>query len=344
MVCKNVAVSILDGVVTLITGMSKLERLLAGDNSVSVLFLGPPLPTKLTNSILILRIEEQLLTVSELLYDDKRTAHHVTMEVARIFRVRPKYLTVLEQVIRQIRVANEGKKAVKQFLTVPFDWTDEAHRSELEEMWTCLTQKDLPEGSIPPRLPDGLGPISAEGMEAWKSIGFQEPSKDFRGVGVLGLKNLAYFARTHGPRAREVLHESTHDPRYWFPFASTGLNITAWLTQFLDEGHLRVFFYNNPADPLSIFSTIYCFVFLEFSRFWHLTRPKDIMQFGQVSEKFKTRILLTLEGVPDVSHHSEWGLNAQNSGEDLMEELTCWIDGEVHPHRHSRVLQHIVKI
>lgn len=75
-----------------------------------------------------------------------------------------------------------------------------------------------------------------------------------------------------------------------------GLNVTVWLLSLMDEHLLDVFFYNNPLPVLETFNVIYSFVFLEFSRFWHISRPSNIMQFGDVSRQFRSKITTTLSG------------------------------------------------
>ncbi len=67
------------------------------------------------------------------------------------------------------------------------------------------------------------GRISKE----WGDIGFQgvDPATDFRGMGVLGLQHLHYFASCRGLQARRALARSAHPPRF-YPFAITGINIS----------------------------------------------------------------------------------------------------------------------
>lgn len=113
-----------------------------------------------------------------------------------------------------------------------------------------------------------------------------------------------------------------------------------WLVEFLEDGYLDVFFYNNPLPPLDTFNSIYSFVFLEFSRFWRLCRPANILQFGQVSRRFLQRMRMTLSGIPFVfllvspeiaepASHSEWSVPQMSTGEELTTELKSWIDGQI---------------
>ena len=68
--------------------------------------------------------------------------------------------------------------------------------------------------------------------EEWGDVGFQglDPTTDFRGLGLLGLQQLVYFSKIHPEEARKVLLVSNH-PRRYFPFAATGINISAFMLE-----------------------------------------------------------------------------------------------------------------
>jgi len=65
-----------------------------------------------------------------------------------------------------------------------FDPANREHVALLERLWQVI----LPEEKTP-------GQVS----EQWKRLGFQgkDPSTDFRGMGLLGLLNLVYFAENY---------------------------------------------------------------------------------------------------------------------------------------------------
>eukprot|EP01113_Clastostelium_recurvatum_P035490 TRINITY_DN4958_c0_g1_i2.p1 TRINITY_DN4958_c0_g1~~TRINITY_DN4958_c0_g1_i2.p1 ORF type:complete len:578 (+),score=133.29 TRINITY_DN4958_c0_g1_i2:26-1759(+) len=73
-------------------------------------------------------------------------------------------------------------------------------------------------------------PLEERKSQKWKSVGFQgvDPATDFRGMGVLGLYNLTYYARTYPDRVREILAAKRE-----YPFAATGINVTNLLPQML---------------------------------------------------------------------------------------------------------------
>lgn len=67
--------------------------------------------------------------------------------------------------------------------------------------------------------------------EAWKEMGFQhiDPSSDFRGVGLLGLQNLIFFANKNPLQFEAIIKNSRS-----YPFAAAGLNITQYLLSSLN--------------------------------------------------------------------------------------------------------------
>ena len=69
-------------------------------------------------------------------------------------------------------------------------------------------------------------------------IGFQgeDPSTDFRGSGLLGLKNLIYFVKFNDNKAREVLEIST-SRKHWYFFAAAGINITGKLIHMIEVNY-----------------------------------------------------------------------------------------------------------
>eukprot|EP00920_Eleutheroschizon_duboscqi_P029863 GHVT01072514.1.p1 GENE.GHVT01072514.1~~GHVT01072514.1.p1 ORF type:complete len:438 (+),score=96.91 GHVT01072514.1:300-1613(+) len=194
-----------------------------------------------------------------------------------------------------------------------------------EDLTTCSGSTTTSSSLGPSQLP------VARPFKTWGDLGFQTPLKDFRGVGILGVDCLLHFATKHKRRAVEVLEES-RNPSHWFPFATTGINVVSWLLEWMSSGDLNAFFYFEDAaqlDSHSVFATIFSFTLLEFSRFWKLHRPKDIMQFGHVSQKFRSKFKETLHDLSNARAHSEWSITQEAmTGEDLVLELSGWIDGE----------------
>lgn len=81
--------------------------------------------------------------------------------------------------------------------TINFEHSNEVHQLLLTKLWTLL-QPDV----------ELEGPISKQ----WSDIGFQgtDPSTDFRGMGLLSLENLVFFATVYTDHARNILSHSLH--------------------------------------------------------------------------------------------------------------------------------------
>lgn len=75
----------------------------------------------------------------------------------------------------------------------------------------------------------------------WGDLGFQkhnDPASDFRGLGLLGLRQLVYFFEHHAAQARAILKQSAREDKY-FPFAATALSIGAFTVSLLREARLH---------------------------------------------------------------------------------------------------------
>ncbi|NWH38772.1 ELMD1 protein, partial [Chloropsis hardwickii] len=173
-------------------------------------------------------------------------------------------------------------------------------------------------------------PLKARISKQWCEIGFQgdDPKTDFRGMGLLGLYNLVYFAEWDTEIAQQVLTDSLH-PKYsniwqyldfnyffflsqlskaeWekkkfdkaigYSFAIVGINITDLAYNLLVSGALKTHFYNvaPEAPTLTHFQQTFCYLMHEFHKFWIDEDPLDIMEFNRVREKFYKRILRQLQ-------------------------------------------------
>lgn len=84
--------------------------------------------------------------------------------------------------------------------TITFDRNNESHRILLETLWEHLCPDNQLEGLV---------------SKQWTEIGFQgtDPGTDFRGMGLLSLENLVFFATVFTQYARNVLSHSNH-PTY----------------------------------------------------------------------------------------------------------------------------------
>lgn len=138
------------------------------------------------------------------------------------------------------------------------------------------------------------GPVSKQ----WTDIGFQgdDPRTDFRGMGLLGLDNLVFFASEHTEVARHVLSHSQH-PEYGYSFAIVGINLTSLLYHLLAKGKLKSHIFNAVAERPQVedFHRAYSYVFFEFDKFWLAEKPTDIMEFNRIRDKFEDKLLQMLE-------------------------------------------------
>merc|ERR1711862_874059 len=110
------------------------------------------------------------------------------------------------------------------------------HEMLLLQLWTLL-QPDTP--------------LLMRVTKQWQSIGFQgeDPKTDFRGMGMLGLSNLVYFAKEFTSAARHILSHS-HHPQFGYSFAIVGINLTHMAYKLLHDGALKPHMFNiNPHKP-----------------------------------------------------------------------------------------------
>lgn len=117
-----------------------------------------------------------------------------------------------------------------------------------------------------------------------------DPKTDFRGMGMLGLENLLFFATEYPQAASHVLSHS-HHPQYGYTFAIVGINLTSMAYYFLKDGQAKTYMFNARSLPnLKLFHRFYCYLFYEFDRLWIESKPQDIMEFSNIFSKFENVI------------------------------------------------------
>jgi hypothetical protein len=174
-------------------------------------------------------------------------------------------------------------KEVEQMRSIPYNEGDLNHEMWLLELWTLL-QPDRP--------------LDTRITKQWQDIGFQgeDPKTDFRGMGILGLQNLLYFAREYSSAAKHVLSHS-HHPHFGYSFAIVGINLTHLAYKLLQQEVLRTHFYNicdgNPT--IEDFHHFYSYLFVEFDKFWLECKPRDIMEFNRIRDLFENNVRSQLE-------------------------------------------------
>uniref|UniRef100_A0A8C7WZI4 ELMO/CED-12 domain containing 1 n=1 Tax=Oryzias sinensis TaxID=183150 RepID=A0A8C7WZI4_9TELE len=182
---------------------------------------------------------------------------------------------------------------VEKLRREPYDCDNAEHEEMLMKLWKELR-------------PDT--PLTSRISKQWCEIGFQgsDPKTDFRGMGLLGLHNLLYFAEHDKSAALQMLQDSLqpkHKERgFLYSFAIVGINITDLAYSLLVSGALKTHLYNvAPEMPnLQHFQQTFCYLMQEFQRFWIEEDPSDIMEFNRVRSKFHRRILRQLKN-PDMA-------------------------------------------
>lgn len=99
---------------------------------------------------------------------------------------------------------------------LPYSKEDPTHPPLLSRLWDLLVVLQPP--TIPSETTIDRGTLITPN---WKRFGFQgiDPATDFRGGGVLGLRNMLYLAELYPGLTREMLQEE-------YPFAITCINAT----------------------------------------------------------------------------------------------------------------------
>nr|SVE75925.1 EOG090X0AMT [Daphnia hispanica] len=171
--------------------------------------------------------------------------------------------------------------------TTGYDSSNAEHEKKLLELWNLL----MPMTELESRV-----------SNSWKDIGFQgdDPKTDFRGMGILGLENLHFFAKNYPDVALQVLSHSNH-PKHGYSFAIVGINLTHLAYNLWKDGTAKSHIYNLcchqlqvPCPTLLHFHRFYCYLFIEFDKLWITEKPLTIMEFGRIRSIFENDIRLLL--------------------------------------------------
>lgn len=199
----------------------------------------------------------------------------------------PEVHSQFEHVFRQCLVQINGyvqlQHNVERIRQTRYSNENSDHEDKLMKLWNTLTEGRK---------------LESRTSSQWSEIGFQgnDPQTDFRGMGQLGLDQLLYFPTKYSKEARSMLSKS-HNQYHGYSFAIVGINLTEMVYTLLKNGNLRTHFYNShTARPLlEDFHEIYCYVFYDFDTFWFSEKPKDIMEFGKVREKYRKKLVAKLK-------------------------------------------------
>ncbi|KAI1712174.1 ELMO/CED-12 family domain-containing protein [Ditylenchus destructor] len=180
----------------------------------------------------------------------------------------------LAKSMRQIRGYQKLCQEVEERRLINYDSKNKEHEALLAKLWKLLMDGEE---------------LRSRKTNQWQQIGFQgdDPATDFRGMGILGLEQLVFFAQFDVDRCRRVLLLS-HHPTIGFPFAVCGITITAICKELLFDDLLKNHFYNvlRESPTLDSFHQVYCRVFDLFATYWEMEKPESIMEFNPVKQRF----------------------------------------------------------
>jgi hypothetical protein len=184
------------------------------------------------------------------------------------------YKKQLARSMRQIRGYTKLCDEVESRRSIPYDSKNESHEKLLLKLWRLLKPDEE---------------LKTRRTNQWQDIGFQgdDPATDFRGMGILSLEQLCFFAQFDAHNCQRSLKISL-DPRIGFPFAICGITITAMLRELLYEDLLKNHFFNALKTPPTMdnFHQAYCHIFTLYCDFWDYEHPSSVMMFNLIKQKF----------------------------------------------------------
>merc|ERR1719378_1793297 len=189
-------------------------------------------------------------------------------EIMKIKQIKPElhrqFVTSITMCIRQIIGYKQLVHEVEIMRSEAFNENNLDHEMSLLQIWTLL-QPDTP--------------LHKRVTKQWQTIGFQgeDPKTDFRGMGMLGLSNLVYFAKEFSSAARHILSHS-HHPQLGYSFAIVGINLTHMAYKLLMDSSLKSHMFNINLHKPTI------------ENFWLECKPKDIMEFNRIRDLFENNI------------------------------------------------------
>lgn len=227
----------------------------------------------------LLKTMEAKVAVKITLEDMKALLDFTCSQIMKIKQIKPElhrqFVHSMTICLRQILGYKQLQIDVENLRSESFNDGNLHHETQLLELWTLL-QPDRP--------------LLKRVTKQWQEIGFQgeDPKTDFRGMGILGLHNLIYFAREFGTAAKHILSHS-HHPKFGYSFAIVGINLTQMAYKLLQDNALKSHMYNitEGRPNMENFHHLYSYLFIEFDKFWLECQPKDIMEFNRIRDLFE---------------------------------------------------------
>jgi ELMO domain-containing protein len=291
--CYTLARSLYKYVLHVGTGQGELERICSQDDGRHTATMTYQF-TSCVNKSKQLHVLQKLVLIPRSFSVQAMLVDIVTIK--KIGGSKTVVLANLTNCLQALRLVNVVFCELHSQRQLAFNYQDPSHVALLEQLWQNLK----------PNQPRSHNRNSAE----WGQLGFQghDPSTDFRGMGLLGLQQLEYFSRRHPFEAQALLLDSLKESHY-FPFAATGINMTAFVLELFQNQHLHGYIYdrldsvilqdvtNSEEGPsadrncvltaVDLIHEMYCTIYLEFGKTWNSSAPKDVMAFPEIFHRVK---------------------------------------------------------
>jgi len=187
----------------------------------------------------------------------------------------------LESMLSQIKTYDSFVAETEATRRIKPNRENADHRELLGRLFESVTNRTVTVGVTKEADQD------EETRPDWTAIGFQglDPITDFRGGGLLSLRQLVYFA-DENKEIIDKINERANHVKTGYGLAITGINITVMLMDALKSGHLKQYFYHRQINDNQL-NQLYAQCFLLFDRLWAREQPEDIMRFSAIFTQFK---------------------------------------------------------
>lgn len=171
------------------------------------------------------------------------------------------------------------KKEIEALRAEKYAEDNATHKGTLLELWSLLMPST---------------PLESRITKQWQQIGFQgtDPATDFRGMGLLGLHCLHYFAKRHNSTLRSI-HLHSHHPKHGYPLAIVSIDLTSLLFSWTTSGLIDNYLHCAVSQwPISVdeFMEIHCYLLKEFDKFWIGKDPENVMAFNAIRAEFASQL------------------------------------------------------
>ena len=226
--------------------------------------------------------------IRKILVSDSMKVKDAMQSILRVKRIVPQdgliFLTSMPKFLRKIISYNKLFCDVDELKLTKYDEENSLHEDLLYRLWTLLKEGD---------------DLKERYTKRWQEIGFQgnNPATDFRGMGVLSLKNMIYLLEKRKNVGLKIFGLSNH-PSFGFSFAIVAINFTGTAYDYMKNGKLKGYMYNLPNCTeygFENFQDFFCDMFLEFAEYWVMREPPNIMSFNEIKADYIKEVNRRLE-------------------------------------------------